>query len=66
MSEDLWAVEKEVTQVFRNLIDKVGYDRADLLFDEAGLNDDFISEDEKLEVAQKLEGRDFRNISLLG
>ncbi len=57
MSEDLWAVEKEVTQVFRNLIDKVGYDRADLLFDEAGLNDDFISEDEKLEVAQKLEGR---------
>ncbi len=58
MSEDLWAVEKEVTQVFRNLIDKVGYDRADFMFDEAGLNDDFISEDEKLEVAQQLEGRE--------
>ncbi len=28
------------------------------MFDEAGLNDDFISEDEKLEVAQQLEGRE--------
>lgn len=57
MSEDLWAAEQKITQVFRNLIDKVGFDNADLMFDEAGLNDDFDEIDDRLERAQEIERR---------
>ena len=53
MTEDLWAAEQEITEIFRGLIEEVGLDRADLMFDEAGLNDDY-PEDEKLKLAREI------------
>ena len=57
MTEDLWAIEKQVTKIFQQTIDKVGFWVADKAFEEAGLFEDQTDErklDRAMEVALEL------------
>ncbi len=54
MTEDLWA-EQQINRVFKATVDEVGYDRADLAFDEIN---EYPEDEDRLErtvqVARKL------------
>jgi len=53
-NEDLWIAEREVTYIFKLLIDEIGYEEADLLFEEAGLNNDDYYPQDKMQKAIEL------------
>jgi len=49
-----YEIEREVTSYFVSLVDTVGYDRADLMFEEAGLNLDDEKDIRAIEIARRL------------